>query len=114
VSGLPDPVAAPRLGLRGWLRWIWRQLTSMRTALLLLMLLAVAAVPGSVLPQRAQSPERVAQYLLENPATGRWLDRFGFFSVYSAPWFAAIYLLMFLSLVGCIIPRIGVHARSGG
>ena len=112
MSAPAEPVAVPQLGLRGWLRWVWRQLTSMRTALLLLMLLAVAAVPGSVLPQRAQSPERVAQYLRENPATGRWLDRFSFFDVYSAPWFAAIYLLLFISLVGCIIPRIGVHARA--
>jgi cytochrome c biogenesis protein len=112
VSGVDGAIVAPRLGLRGWLRWIWRQLTSMRTALLLLMLLAVAAVPGSVLPQRAQSPERVAQYLRENPGTGRWLDRFSLFDVYAAPWFAAIYLLLFISLVGCIIPRIGVHARA--
>ena len=32
-------------------RWAWRQLTSMRTALVLLFLLALAAVPGSVVPQ---------------------------------------------------------------
>ena len=32
-------------------RTAWRRLTSMRTALILLFLLAVAAVPGSLLPQ---------------------------------------------------------------
>ena len=40
------PANLPRLGPRGWARWTWRQLTSMRTALFLLLLLAVAAVPG--------------------------------------------------------------------
>ncbi|MFI2754439.1 cytochrome c biogenesis protein ResB [Cellulomonas sp. P22] len=105
-------VALPRLGLVGWLRWTWRQLTSMRVALLLLMLLAVAAVPGSVFPQRPQSPEDVAQYLLDNPGSGPWLDRLGFFDVYASAWFSAIYLLLFVSLVGCILPRAKVHLRA--
>jgi cytochrome c biogenesis protein len=38
---------SPDIGLTGWSRWIWRQLTSMKTALILLLLLAAAAVPGS-------------------------------------------------------------------
>src|SRR5215472_17434993 len=46
----PRPRAGP-LAPAGWLRWFWRQLTSMRTALILLFLLALASVPGSVLPQ---------------------------------------------------------------
>ena len=66
---------SPELGLKGWARWFWRQLTSMRVALMLLMLLAVAAVPGSVLPQRPQDPAAVLRYLQENPTTGEWLDR---------------------------------------
>ncbi|MCK0113675.1 cytochrome c biogenesis protein ResB [Ornithinimicrobium sp. F0845] len=105
-------IRQPRLGLVGWLRWMWRQLTSMRTALMLLMLLAVAAVPGSIWPQRSVDPVRVTEYLRENPTTGEWLDRFGFFDVYSSPWFAAIYLLLMISLVGCIVPRAGQHWRT--
>ena len=53
------PVQQPSLGFIGGLRWMWRQLTSMRTALILLFLLALAAVPGSVFPQRGVSPLRV-------------------------------------------------------
>ncbi|MCC2316809.1 cytochrome c biogenesis protein ResB [Cellulomonas chengniuliangii] len=106
------PAALPRLGVVGWLRWAWRQLTSMRVALLLLMLLAVAAVPGSMFPQRPQSPADVAQYLLDHPASGPWLDRIGFFDVYTSAWFSAIYLLLFVSLVGCILPRAKVHLRA--
>src|SRR5690606_30260822 len=69
-------------------------------------------VPGSIWPQRSVDPVRVTEYLRENPATGAWLDRLGLFDVYSSPWFAAIYLLLMISLVGCIIPRTGQHWRS--
>lgn len=35
--------------------WGWRQLTSMRTALLLLLMLVIAAIPGSLVPQRTDA-----------------------------------------------------------
>ena len=102
----------PELGFLGWLRWIWRQLTSMRVALLLLLLLAVASLPGSLVPQRPQDPGAVASYLEENPTVGLWLDRLGFFDVYASAWFSAIYLVLFVSLVGCIVPRARAHLRA--
>ncbi len=107
-----DPITQPRLGLRGWLRWTWRQLTSMRTALFLLLLLAVGAVPGSIWPQRGIDASRTSQYLADHTTVGPWLDRFGFFDVYSSPWFSAIYLLLFISLVGCVVPRSRIHLRA--
>ncbi len=90
-------------------RWIWRQLTSMRTALILLFLLALASVPGSIFPQRGTSPLRVKQFLRDNPELGAILDRFYMFDVFASPWFGAIYLLLFISLAGCVIPRVKVH-----
>jgi len=102
-------VAVPALGVGGWLRWAWRQLTSMRVALLLLVLLAVAAVPGTMFPQRGQDAARVTAYITAHGAVGHWLDRFGFFDVYTSAWFSAIYLLLFVSLVGCIMPRTKHH-----
>src|SRR5699024_10203195 len=60
------PSSAP-LGLRGWLRWGWRQLTSMRVALLLLLLLTVVAMPGAFFPQRRVDPHLVTQYYEDNP-----------------------------------------------
>src|ERR671939_569618 len=110
--GPPPEVRLPKLGTVGSLRWAWRQLTSMRTALLLLLLLAVAAVPGSVFPQRRINPGRVEEYLADHPGYGSWLDRLGFFDVYSSIWFSAIYLLLFVSLVGCVLPRTRVHLRA--
>jgi cytochrome c biogenesis protein len=107
-----DRPSAPALGLVGTLRWMWRQLTSMRVALMLLMLLAVAAVPGSVLPQRNQDAAGVIEYLADHPTAGEWLDKAGFFDVYSSVWFSAIYILLFVSLVGCILPRSMAHYRA--
>jgi len=92
-------------GLAGWLKWLWRQLTSMRIALILLFLLALGSVPGSMLPQQGSDPGGVQQYFTSHPALAPWLSRFGLFNVFGAPWFAAIYLLLFASLVGCVVPR---------
>ena len=102
----------PRLGWRGGLRYLWTQLTSMRTALILLFALALAAIPGSLVPQRRISPVRVADFINEHPTLGPIYDKVGLFGVYSSPWFSAIYLLLFVSLVGCIIPRVGVYSRA--
>jgi cytochrome c biogenesis protein len=92
--------------------WAWRQLTSMRVALILLFLLAVAAIPGSVVPQREINPLAVADFRDRNPELAQWYDRLGLFDVYSAPWFAAIYLALIVSLVGCIVPRSFQHWRA--
>ena len=106
-----DPSHPTGIGVVGWLRWAWRTLTSMRTALVLLFLLAIASVPGSILPQRGTNPIRVTEYLADDPVKGKILDRLGFFDVFSAPWFAAIYLLLFISLAGCVLPRAVQHWR---
>ena len=102
------------LDTRSFLRWCWRQLTSMRTALILLLLLAVAAIPGSLFPQRSQNPIQVKQFFAENPETAIWLDRLSLFNVFSSPWFSAIYLLLFISLIGCVLPRSIEHLMAIG
>jgi cytochrome c biogenesis protein len=108
----PDRDGRRYVGVLGRLRRTWRRLTSMRTALMLLFLLALAAVPGSLLPQRPLNPTKVDRYLAEHGAFGRLVDRLGGFDVFGTPWFAAIYLLLFVSLVGCLVPRIRLHARA--
>ena len=90
----------------------WRRLTSMRTALILLFLLAVAAVPGSLLPQRPLNPQKTQAYLNAHGSWGNILNALGMFDVFGSVWFAAIYLLLFVSLIGCLVPRIRVHARA--
>ncbi|MFL6161603.1 MAG: cytochrome c biogenesis protein ResB [Jatrophihabitantaceae bacterium] len=93
-------------------RLLWRRLTSMRTAIVLLFLLALAAVPGSLLPQRPLNPAKVQAYLASHGAWGRFLDRVGAFDVFGSFWFAAVYLLLFASLIGCLLPRITSYARA--
>jgi cytochrome c biogenesis protein len=97
--------AGVRLGVAGWLRWSWRQLTSMRTALILLFLLAAGSIPGSLLPQVGTNPAAVSQYYSSHPTLARIFGDLSLFNVFGAPWFAAIYILLFTSLVGCVLPR---------
>jgi cytochrome c biogenesis protein len=93
-------------------RWGWRQLTSMRTALLLLLLLALGSIPGSVIPQSNIAAVQVGQWKEDHPTLAPVYERLGLFSVYDSVWFSAIYLLLMVSLVGCIVPRLAVHWRA--
>ncbi|MBB2976685.1 cytochrome c biogenesis protein [Microbacterium endophyticum] len=111
-SGGSDEITQPHLGFVGWMRWAWRQLTSMRTALVLLLLLAIAAVPGSIFPQRTADPNGVTQYFTDNPDVAPILDNLQLFDVYSSSWFSAIYILLFISLIGCVIPRTKHHWKA--
>ena len=95
-------------------QWIWRQLTSMRTALILLMMLGLASIPGSLFPQRNQNPMKVRDFAAANPTLAHWLDKVGIFDVYSSAWFSAIYILLFISLIGCVLPRSFEHLKAIG
>ncbi|WP_054952539.1 cytochrome c biogenesis protein ResB [Flaviflexus massiliensis] len=101
-----EPASVPKgLGWKGWLRWAWRQLTSMRNAIIMLLLLVIALIPASILPQKRQDPVLAQQWIDDNGVWGKILDAAGFFNILTAPWFGAIYILLFISLVGCIVPR---------
>ncbi|MFC1230381.1 MULTISPECIES: cytochrome c biogenesis protein ResB [Streptomyces] len=95
----------PALGVVGWARWFWRQLTSMRVALLLLLLLSLAAIPGSLIPQTGVDETRVADFREQHEFLAPLYDKLGMFNVYGSVWFSAIYILLFISLIGCIAPR---------
>lgn len=112
TTGAAQKAAASDIGLVGMLRWAWRQLTTMRVALILLLVLAIAAIPGSLLPQRNQNPGAVATYIEENGTLGEVLDAVQLFDVYTSVWFSAVYILLMVSLVGCILPRTRQHWRA--
>lgn len=95
----------PSLGLVGWLRWFWRQLTSMRVALILLFLLSLGAIPGSVIPQTSVDAVKVDRFREQHETLAPLYDKLQLFDVYTSVWFSAIYILLFISLVGCIVPR---------
>ena len=109
---MSQEIQLPELGSVGLLRYSWRQLTSMRTALILLLMLGIAAIPGSIIPQRTQNPMKVSEYFKNSPDLSRWMDRFSLFDVYGSPWFSAIYILLFISLIGCVLPRTIEHFHA--
>ncbi|MFF3361089.1 cytochrome c biogenesis protein ResB [Streptomyces misionensis] len=95
----------PAMGVVGWIRWFWRQLTSMRVALLLLLLLSLGAIPGSLIPQTGADFNKVDAFREAHKTLAPVYDKLGLFHVYSSVWFSAIYILLFISLIGCIVPR---------
>lgn len=100
-----------------WLPWpllkkAWHWLTSMRTALVLLFLLAIAAVPGALLPQRSLNEENVNEYVENNGKLAEVYDTLQLFDVFQSSWFIAIFTLLAASLVGCIIPRSVDHYKA--
>jgi cytochrome c biogenesis protein len=104
-EGGPAAGGTVGIGLVGWLRWGWRQLTSMRIALILLFLLSLAAVPGSLVPQTSASQINVDNFHANHKILSPIFDKLQMFDVYGSFWFSAVYILLFVSLVGCIVPR---------
>jgi cytochrome c biogenesis protein len=99
AASLPAP------GVIGWVRWFWGQLTSMRVALLLLLLLSLGAIPGSLIPQTSKDQVKVDEFRAKHDVIASIYDKLGLFHVFSSVWFSAIYILLFISLIGCIVPR---------
>ena len=64
-----------------------------------------ARCPGRCCRSRGPTPARCSSTSPRTPALAPWLNHLGLFNVFAAPWFAAIYLLLFASLVGCVVPR---------
>ncbi|MDO4909901.1 MAG: cytochrome c biogenesis protein ResB [Corynebacterium sp.] len=95
-----------------YLKSAWHWLTSMRVALALLFLLALAAIPGAVLPQRNVSESQVDAYIAANGKAAEIYDKLQLFDVFSSRWFTAIYVLLFISLIGCILPRSWEHYKQ--
>src|ERR1700712_1441978 len=108
----PPEATPPSRAPLALLRNTWRGRTRMRTALVLLFLLALAALPGALLPQRSLNQRLVDQYFTDHPTIAPLLDKLKFFAVFASPWFAAVYLLLMVSLVGCLLPRTVEQARA--
>jgi cytochrome c biogenesis protein len=98
TSGKPSPILQIA-------RAVWRQLRTMRTALILLLMLAAGASLGSLVPQRPINPATVQQWITRNRGWAPIAEKLGLFDVFGSWWFMAIYGLLLVSLVGCIVPR---------
>src|SRR5918996_5407178 len=93
---------------------VWRTLRSMRTALILLLVVAVASVFGSLVPQAPIAPRAVADLFVEHPLLARVYRAVGLFDVYGSWWFTLTYLLLLISLASCLIPRTRAMLRGIG
>lgn len=103
----PETGGVPAMGAVAWVRWFWRQLTSMRVALILLFLLSLGAIPGSLIPQNSVDEMKVEAFKDRHTTLTPLYEKLQLFDVYSSVWFSAIYILLFVSLIGCIVPRTG-------
>jgi cytochrome c biogenesis protein len=84
----------------------------MRMALILLLVVAVASVAGSVVPQIPNSPQRVAALYRDHPLLARVYESAGLFDVYGSWWFTLAYVLLLVSLGSCLVPRARGLIRS--
>lgn len=98
--------------VRRSLALVWRTLRSMRTALILLLLIAFASAAGSLLPQIPVSPDRVTRYLVDHRVWGEVFLRTGLFDVFGSWWFTFLVVLLFTSLVACLLPRSRAIVRA--
>jgi len=102
----------PASSLRRSVALVWRTLRSMRTAIILLLMLAAASVVGSLVPQLPNSPGRVAAFLDDHVFWGRAFQAAGFFDVFGSWWFVLVTALLFVSLVACLVPRSRAMIRA--
>ena len=94
--------------------WVYRQLTSMRVALLLLGALALLTLAGTLLAQAPATvkgdPQAYAEWLDSvRSKYGGWtgiLDTLGLFSVFSTIWFKGILVLLSASLISCTVRNV--------
>ena len=82
----------------------WRVLGSIRTGIVLLIIVGVAAAAGTFILQRPLTdPDKMRQ--VYSPATLHWLDTLGLTDVFHAWWFAALLALLGINIALASIER---------
>ena len=102
------------------LEWLWRQLSSMRVAMLIMLAIAVLGVAGSLLMQMPTDivgiPAQEALWVDSvRPRYGGWTDilnALGLFSVFNSILFRVLAAALTISLIACSIHRIPGIVRT--
>ncbi len=93
----------------------WRWLIRMKTALIMLGMLALLTAIATAVPQEPNVPSTVQSWRTGEEGPGASvaavLDAIGAFDMYGSALFLALLLLLFLSLTACLIPRIRAWIR---
>lgn len=87
---------------------LWDSLSSLRLTIALLIILAVASIFGTVIPQNASPEEYLRAYKV---STYRILKILGFLDMYHAGWFVFLLALLSLNLVACSLRRLRITLR---
>jgi cytochrome c biogenesis protein len=91
---------------------VLRTLRSMRTALILLLVVGAASVLGSLVPQAPTVPGAVTDLFATRPLLARVYRALGLFDVYGSWWFTLTYVLLLISLASCLVPRTRALVRG--
>jgi len=117
VPGLPPADAledVPLIDVDGALDRLWSVLTSMRLALVLILVLAALALAGTILVQAppgvVADPEARSEWLNQvRPKYGGWtgvFDALGLFAVFESIWFRLVAAALTASTLACSIRRL--------
>ncbi|MFN2466171.1 MAG: cytochrome c biogenesis protein ResB [Candidatus Dormibacteria bacterium] len=83
----------------------WRTLARMKTAVILLAIVAGLSIVATLLPQKALQPQRASDWIQAHQVLGAPFDRLGLFSVYESWVFIVPLVLMYVSLGNCVFTR---------
>jgi cytochrome c biogenesis protein len=111
---VPAPAAQKASGVDSALEWLWHFLTSMKFAIVIMLVLAVAAIVGALVIQAPAGVVDDAQARNEwlagvRPRWGALTDpmaTLGIFWIFSTLWFRLLVGLLAASLIACTVQRI--------
>jgi cytochrome c biogenesis protein len=87
---------------KGFFSSLWDSFSSLRLTIALLIILAVASIFGTVIPQNASPEEYLQVYKL---STYKILKILGFLDMYHTGWFVFLLALLSFNLVACSLKR---------
>lgn len=93
------------MALRSALRSTWKTLSSIKTGVVLIILVVIFSAVGTVILQRPMTePDEMARAY--SPAMLRFLDATGLTDVYHTPWFLALMAMVSLSIISASVERL--------
>ena len=105
-EGIPGASGgSPRRTAGYYLLREWRTLARMKSAVILLAIVAGFSIIATMLPQKALQPQKASDYLQMHQTMGPIYDSLGLFSVYESWFFIVPLVLMYVSLGNCVLTR---------
>src|SRR5579871_3714970 len=92
------------LSLRSAVRSVWQTLSSIKTGVILIILVVIFSAAGTVILQRPMTDPDEMQRAY-SPAMLRFLDTIGLTDVFHARWFVALLILVSFSIIAASVQR---------